>query len=210
MTVDVDGLDVVEDGACRRLGGAGLGGAAGDRDREGERPLQQIATTRDVIEEPPPAHAAGRAHQPASVHSPKNMRTTVVTVLVFGVAGPAIGAAVIWLERPPTSFGNVLALSYVFGGIPALIAGAAYGGLRARGYGCAFRWYTRALVGALAGLFGCLVFFVLVSGYDMLTVGDVDFRFFRRLAVAGIPAGTICALLVSPRQSVPGRCGPRQ
>jgi len=130
------------------------------------------------------------------------MRTTVTTVVVFGVAGPAIGAAVVWLQRPPTGFGNVVALSYIFGGIPALIAGAAYGGLRARGYGSAFRWYTRALVGAVAGLFGCLVFFLLVSAYDLLTVGDVYLRFLPRLVVAGIPAGMICALLVSrrPRQ----------
>jgi hypothetical protein len=129
------------------------------------------------------------------------MRTIVVTVVVFGVAGPAIGAAVVWLERPPTGFRNVVALSYIFGGIPALIAGAAYGGLKARGYGAAFRWYTRALVGAGAGLFGCLVFFLLVSGYDLLTVGDVYLRFLPRLVIAGIPAGMICALLVSPMQS---------
>jgi len=129
------------------------------------------------------------------------MRTTVM-IVVFGVAGPAIGAAVVWLQRPPTSFGTVVALSYIFGAIPALLAGAAYGGLRARGYGAA-RWYTQALVGALAGLFGCLVFFLLVAGYDLLTVGRVDLRFLPRLVVSGIPAGMLCALLVSPMQSAP-------
>ena len=104
----------------------------------------------------------------------------------------------------PTGFGNVLALSYVFGGIPALIAGAAYGGFSARGYVAAFRWYTRALVGAVAGVFGCLVFFLLVCAYDRLTVGDVYLRFLPRLVSAGVPAGMICALLVSPIQSSSG------
>jgi hypothetical protein len=57
----------------------------------------------------------------------KTVRTIVMTTVVFGVVGPAIGAAVIWLERPPTSFSNVVALSYIFGGIPAMIAGGHMG-----------------------------------------------------------------------------------
>jgi hypothetical protein len=100
-------------------------------------------------------------------------------------------------------------LSYVFGGMPALIAGVAYGGLRARGNGSPRRWYTRSLLGASAGLFGCLVFFLFVSGYDLLTVpeqtvGDLDIRFLRRLIAAGIPAGIVCALLVGSGRSRPG------
>ena len=133
----------------------------------------------------------------------KNLRATAMTTVVFAAAGPAIGAAVIWLERPPGSFGDVVLLSYVFGGIPALIAGVVYGGLRAPS-----RWYARALLGAGAGLFGCLVFFLFVSAYDLLTVseptvGDLDIGFLRRLIIAGMPAGTVCALLVGSWRSRP-------
>jgi hypothetical protein len=131
----------------------------------------------------------------------KKLRAIAMTTVLFGAVGPAIGAAVIWLERPRGSFRDVVLLSYVFGGIPALIAGAAYGGLRMRGSGFPSRWYRRALLGAGAGLFGCLVLFLLVTGYDLLTVSemtvrDLDIHFLRRLVAAGVPAGTICALLV--------------
>lgn len=131
----------------------------------------------------------------------RNLRAIAITTAVFGVVGPAIGALVIWFQRPPGSFRNVVLLSYVFGGIPALIAGIAYGTLRARGDGLLSRAYTRALLGASTGLFGCLVFFLFVSAYDLLTVpdrtvGDLEVGFLRRLVVAGIPAGTICALLM--------------
>jgi hypothetical protein len=139
----------------------------------------------------------------------KNLQAIAVTAIIFGAVGPAIGAAVIWLERPPGAFRDVVLLSYVFGGLPALIAGSAYGGLRARGHGLRSRWYTRALLGASAGLFGCLVFFLLVCAYDLLTVpdqtvGDLDLRFLRLLVVAGIPAGTVCALLIGSGRSRPG------
>jgi hypothetical protein len=131
----------------------------------------------------------------------RNLRAIATSTVVFGAVGPAIGAVVIWHQRPPGSFRDVLLLSYVFGGLPALIAGLAYGGVRARGNGFASRWYTRALLGAGAGLFGCLVFFLLVSVYDLLTVpdrtvADLEIGFLRRLVLAGIPAGIICALLM--------------
>jgi hypothetical protein len=45
----------------------------------------------------------------------RTFRTIAVTTAVFGAVGPAIGAMVIWLERPPTGFSNVVLLSYVFG-----------------------------------------------------------------------------------------------
>jgi hypothetical protein len=136
----------------------------------------------------------------------KTLSAIAMTTVVFGALGPAIGAAVIWLERPPGSVRDVLVLSYVFGGIPALIAGLTYGGVRARRLASTSRWYTRAMLGAGAGVVGCLVFFVLVSGYDLLTVSeptirDLDIGFFRRLVAAGIPAGTVCALLIGPRRS---------
>lgn len=139
----------------------------------------------------------------------KTLRAIAMTTIVFGAVGPAIGAMVIWLQRPPGGFTDVVLLSYVFGGIPALIAGVAYGGLRARGNGSPSRWYARALLGASAGLFGCLVFFLFVSVYDLLTVpeptlGDLDIRFLRRLVVAGIPAGTVCALLIGSGRPRPG------
>jgi hypothetical protein len=130
----------------------------------------------------------------------KDLRAIATSTVVFGAVGPAIGAVVIWHQRPPGSFRDVLLLSYVFGGLPALIAGVAYGGMSVRGNGFPSRWYTRALLGAGAGLFGCLVFFLLVSAYDLLTVpgrtvGHLEIGFLRRLVPAGIPAGTICALL---------------
>ena len=138
-----------------------------------------------------------------------NLRAIATTTAVFGAVGPAIGAAVIWLQRPPGSFRDVVLLSYVFGGMPALIAGVAYAGLRTRGNGSPRRWFTRALLGASAGLFGCLVFFLFVSGYDLLTVsgqtvGDLDIRVLRRLVGAGIPAGSVCALLVGSGRSRAG------
>ena len=138
-----------------------------------------------------------------------NVWAVTITTLVFGAVGPVIGALVIWLQRPPTGFGSVVALSYVFGGIPALIAGVAYGSLRARGSALPSRWYARALLGASTGLFGCVVFFLLVSGYDLLTasewtIRDLDVGFLRRLVLAGTPAGTLCALLVGST-----RFGPR-
>jgi len=131
-----------------------------------------------------------------------------MTTLVFGAVGPAIGAVVIWLQRPPGSFQKVVLLSYVFGGVPTLVAGVAYGRLRSRESGPPSRWHTRALLGATAGLFGCFMFFLFVSVYDLLTVSDatlrdLDFRFLRRLIVAGVPAGTICALLIGAPRSRP-------
>lgn len=134
-----------------------------------------------------------------------DLKAIAMTTAVFGALGPAIGAGVIWLQRPPGTVRDVVLLSYVFGGLPALMAGVAYGGLRTRRNGYASRWYMRALLGAGTGLFGCLLFFLFVSTYDLLTVsgwtvGDLDIRFLRRLVVAGIPAGTLCALLVGPRR----------
>lgn len=127
---------------------------------------------------------------------------------VFVVVGPVVGAAVIWLERPPGSFGTVVLLSYAFGGVPALIAGIVYGAASLRGRGVPARWYWRALSGAGAGLLGCLLFFVFVSVFDLLTVsgwtlGDLEIRFLRRSVGAGIPAGVACALLVGSRRPGP-------
>ena len=134
------------------------------------------------------------------------LRTVALISAVFVVVGPSVGAVVIWLERPPGSFGTVVQLSYAFGGMPALIAGIVYGGVRIRGRGAPSRWYGRALLGAGAGLFGCLLFFLFVSVFDLLTVsgrtiGDLEIRFLRRSVGAGIPAGIVCALLVGSRRA---------
>ena len=138
----------------------------------------------------------------------KTLHTVALTTAVFCAVGPAVGAIVIWLQRPPGSAATIVLLSYVFGGVPAVIAGMAYGGLRVRGRGLSFRWYARALLGAGAGLFGCLLFFLFVSAYDLLTIpertlGDLEIPFLRRLLLAGIPAGVICALLVGWRRARP-------
>jgi hypothetical protein len=137
----------------------------------------------------------------------RSLRAVVLTAAVFLVVGPAIGAAVIWLQRPPGTVRDVVLLSYVFGGVPALIAGIAHGQLRVRGH--ASRWYTRAMLGAGAGLFGCLVFFLLVSAYDLVTVpdwtvGNLHLGFLRRLVLSGIPAGAVCALLTGSPRPRPG------
>ena len=131
----------------------------------------------------------------------KKLRAITLSAVVFVGVGPAIGALTIWAERPPTGVRTVVLLSYVFGSIPALVAGVSYGALRIRVDGALSRWYVRALLGAGAGLVGCLVFFLLVSAYDLLTIPertirDLEIRFLWRLFIAGIPAGTICALLV--------------
>lgn len=128
----------------------------------------------------------------------KNLRAITLSAVVFVAVGPAIGALTIRLERPPTGLSTVVLLSYVFGGIPASIAGVSYAAARIRVHGS--RWYVRALLGAGAGLVGCLVFFLLVSAYDLLTIPqrtirDLEIRFLRRLVLAGIPAGAVCALL---------------
>ena len=128
----------------------------------------------------------------------KKLRAITLSAVLFVAVGPAIGALTIWLERPPTGLSTVVLLSYVFGGIPALIAGVSYAAVRIRVPGS--RWYVRALLGAGAGLVGCLVFFLLVSVYDLLTIPertirDLEIRFLRRLVLAGIPAGAVCALL---------------
>lgn len=134
----------------------------------------------------------------------KNLRIVALISAVFVVVGPAVGALVIWLERPPTGFGGVLLLSYAFGGMPALIAGILYGGASVR-RAVPSRWYARALLGASAGVVGCLLVFVLVSVFDLLTVsgwtvGDLEIRFLRRSLTAGIPAGIVCALLAGAKR----------
>ena len=65
----------------------------------------------------------------------RTLRTVVLISAVFVVVGPVVGAVVIWLERPPGSFGTVVLLSYAFGGVPALIAGIVYGAASVRGRG---------------------------------------------------------------------------
>ena len=136
----------------------------------------------------------------------RSLRTVALISAVFVVVGPVVGAVVIWLERPPGSFGTVVLLSYAFGSVPALIAGIVYGAASVRGRGAPSRWYARALLGAGAGLLGCLLFFVFVSVFDLLTVsdwtvGDLEIRFLRRSVRAGIPAGIVCALFVGARRS---------
>lgn len=108
----------------------------------------------------------------------RTLRTVVLISAVFVVVGPVVGAVVIWLERPPGSFGTVVLLSYAFGGVPALIAGIVYGAASVRGRGAPSP----------------------VSGW---TVGDLEIRFLRRSIGAGIPAGIVCALLVGSRRSRP-------
>jgi hypothetical protein len=45
----------------------------------------------------------------------KNLRAIAMSTVVFDAVGPAIGAVVIWQQRPPGSVRDVLLLSYVFG-----------------------------------------------------------------------------------------------
>ena len=41
----------------------------------------------------------------------KDLRAIATSTVVFGAVGPAIGAVVIWDQRPPGSFRDVLLLS---------------------------------------------------------------------------------------------------
>jgi len=123
-----------------------------------------------------------------------------VSLLVFGLIGPAIGSMVVAGSRGGDLSQRVFMVSYVFGIGPALLAGATYGMLRLRATDVAPPWYRRAAMGAGAGFFGCLVFVVFGATYTLVTAGTSTFRgeldFYGLTFLAGVPAGAICALLM--------------
>jgi len=124
------------------------------------------------------------------------IRSVALTALVFLLMGPPIGAALILGHRGPIGV-RELGLGYAFGGIPMLIAGIAFGMARNRSTR-PLRWYKRLLWGACAGLFGGLLFFLVITLDNVRQ--DVhpwfDVEFLRAMVMAGVPAGAICGLLM--------------
>jgi L-asparagine transporter-like permease len=129
------------------------------------------------------------------------IRSVALTALVFLLVGPLIGTALILGSRGSIGVPE-LGLGYSFGGIPALIAAIAFGMVRNRSTG-SLRWYTRVLWGACAGLFGGLLFFLLITAGNVRQ--DVhpwfDVRFLRAMVMAGVPAGAICGLLMANKST---------
>jgi hypothetical protein len=130
----------------------------------------------------------------------KGFGSVALTAIVFLLVGPPIGAALVLGHR----FSNVvpaLGAGYAFGGVPALIAGIVFGVARNRSTG-PLRWYTRALWGACAGLFGGLVFFLVITLDNVRQ--DVhpwfDVEFLRAMVIGGVP-GAICGLLMIRKRS---------
>jgi len=123
-----------------------------------------------------------------------------LSVLVFVLIGPAIGSMVVAGSRGGDFTQRVFMVSYVFGIVPALLAGAAYGVLRLRATDVAPPWSLRAAMGAGAGFFGCFVFVAFGATYTLVTAGTSTFRgeldFYGLIFLAGVPAGAICALLM--------------
>jgi hypothetical protein len=134
-------------------------------------------------------------------------RTIAVSILVFGLVGPAIGAVVVFVSRGGDFPPALLPLSYVFGIVPALIAGTIYGVMRLRAKDSPFSWHARIIRGALAGLIGSLVFALLGSTYTLLTASvstlQSELGFYRLMIAAGVSAGAVCAFLIGNRRRRP-------
>jgi hypothetical protein len=123
------------------------------------------------------------------------------TLLVFGLAGPAVGGLVVFLPRGDFSL-ELMGLAHVFGLGPALVAGALFSVVRLRKKDALFPWHARARWGAGAGLIGSLVFVILGGTYTLVTAGTStlqhELRFHGWMLMAGVSAGATCAL-VMPR-----------
>ena len=133
----------------------------------------------------------------------KRFRNIAFSILLFGLVGPAIGALVVSVSRGGDFSSRLLPLSYVFGIVPALIAGASYGVMRLRAK-ASLPWHLRAVRGAVAGLIGSLVCVALGSTYTLLTASMSTLRselgFYGLMIVAGVSAGAFCAVLMGHPQ----------
>jgi hypothetical protein len=125
--------------------------------------------------------------------------TIASTAMLFGAVGPGIGALVVFAYRGAIE-ARAVPLAYVFGILPALVAGAIFGAARFRARGVPFPWQARALRGAGAGLAGCLLFILVGSTYTLVTAEMSTLRgelsFYGVMLVAGVLAGVVCALLM--------------
>jgi hypothetical protein len=133
----------------------------------------------------------------------KRFSIIAVSSLVFGSIGPSLGAVVVAMTTRHGDFAHHLfPLSYAFGIVPALVAGAIYGVLRLRIGTETLSWRRRAGLGAFSGFIGCLVFVTLGATYTLVTAGTATFRseldFYGLEFLAGIPAGVICAVVLGP------------
>ena len=127
----------------------------------------------------------------------KSLRTIAGTGLFFGLVGPVVGGLILLVPSDFGFIGGVLA-SYLMGGIPALLAGIAYGAVRVRTNDSLTRWYLRALWGSIAGVFSSLLFCLGVFLSGTMPPG---YGFSLTFTVLGSLAGALCAVLLRPRRT---------
>lgn len=134
----------------------------------------------------------------------KRFRTIALSAALFGLIGPAIGGVVVAVSRGGDYPSRLLPLSYVFGVLPALLAGSIYGVMRLRAQDTSLPWYFRAARGAAAGLMGCFVLVFLGAIYTLVTASVATLRselgFFGLTIVSGVTAGAVCALFIGHRR----------
>ena len=134
----------------------------------------------------------------------KRFRTIASSAVLFGAVGPAIGSLVVLGSRGGDFSSRLLPLSYVFGILPALVAGVIYGVMRLRAQDTSLPWYFRAARGAAAGLMGCLIMVILGSIYTLVTASVATLRselgFYFLTIVSGVTAGAVCALFIGHRR----------
>src|SRR4030095_14828796 len=97
----------------------------------------------------------------------RRFRIIAISAIVFGSIGPMIGGTLVFISRGGDYSTRLIPLSYVFGLIPALLAGITFGVMRLRAHDQPFPWHGRVIRGAFAGLIGSLVFVVLGAIYTL-------------------------------------------
>ena len=132
----------------------------------------------------------------------KSLRTIAGTTLFFGLVGPMAGGLIL-LVPPEFGFIQGVVASYIMGGIPALLAGIAYGAVRVRTNDSLTRWYLRALWGSIAGVLSSSLFCLGVFLSGTMPPG---YGFSLTFTVLGALAGALCAVLLRPKKAHP--CSP--
>ena len=134
----------------------------------------------------------------------KRFRTIAISAALFALLGPAIGGVVVLVSRGGDFSSRLLPLSYVFGVLPALVAGAIYGVMRLRAQDMSLPWYLRATRGAAAGLMGCIIMVLLGSIFTLVTASVATLRselgFYGLTILSGVTAGAVCALFIGHRR----------
>lgn len=128
-------------------------------------------------------------------------RATWATVLRFGFFGPLVGGA------PYVIFVFPIPFAYAIGGLPALFAGWLFASWYHRP-GRVPGWGWRLLFGALSGAGAALASALVL----VLATERPDWTFVWVIAVHGVPAATVMALLARPPRPPlhrSGEAGPR-